>query len=163
MEDLITELKRDHDEVRRLVWVLEMLVLRGEDKLARERAEDLQVFLGSHFLKEEARLREILEYSNFVDPSSPPSSFSESEARQKMRMDSLISKHGAMRDSFELIQRMTTLSDYREKLTAFDDFERTILNFLKEEENTDLLLSFAPKVKEEEKTAKVIINAQGSP
>lgn len=144
-EDLLGELKSDHEEVRRLVWVLRMLVLRGDFDLAFERATELQAFLGSHFLKEEWRLRDVLAcLSDSSTPPSPTFPIVESMGRQKRVMDSLISRHERMRESFREIQVMSTAPDREKKLKAFSDFERVLLGLLREEENTDLVFFVPP-------------------
>ena len=60
VEELKRELKSYHEEIRRQESVLKMLVYRGDYSFALHCAEDLQIFLGQHFLKEESGLDYVL-------------------------------------------------------------------------------------------------------
>jgi hypothetical protein len=141
LADLIVSLKNDHKEIRRQLWILRMLVIRGDlwdYEVAEKRTVELHTFLGSHFVREESRARDIL-----ACRSSFSSSFSNSTTatfrKEDEVIESMIQKHKAMSDPFKEIRRITTFLTREEKLSVFDNFEMTLLDCLKEEEDKDLL------------------------
>ena len=123
LADLISTLKNDHKEIRRQLWILRLLMSRGDNELTNDRAVELLTFLGSHFLREESNLRDILPCR---------------AEKQEDGLWKLIQKHKAMREAFQEIPRITTLSPEEAKLSAFYDFERNLLQYLREEEEKDL-------------------------
>jgi len=123
LADLISTLKSDHKEIRRQLWILRMLISRGDDEVTNDRAAELFTFLGSHFLREESNLRDILPCRG---------------EKQEDGLWKLIQKHKVMGEAFQEIPQITRLLRGEAKLSAFYDFERTLLEYLKEEEEEDL-------------------------
>jgi len=123
VEDLARELKSDHEEIRRQEWVLKMLVYRGEYAFALRRAEELQVFLGQHFLKEESGFRYVLVHEKRGRAE-----------RNDVSLEKLIQRHKEMTNSLQEMAKSGGLSTEAEKLKVFDLFEGRFLGLLKEEE-----------------------------
>jgi hypothetical protein len=138
LKDLIVSLKNDHKEIRRQLWILRMLISRGDYEVAEKRTLELHTFLGSHFVKEESRARDVLA----CRPSFSSSFCNTTTAtfrKEDEVIESMAQKHKAMSDPFKEIHRITTFLTREEKLSVFDNFERTLLDCLKEEEEKDLV------------------------
>jgi hypothetical protein len=109
---------------------------RGERRLriryaARSRSS---IVLRAAFLEGEGVLGDVLVNTGAATSTITP------RAKRKMFMDSLIGKHRAIADSFQEIRKIGTAFSEKERLLAFDHFERTLLRLLMEEER----LAFLP-------------------
>ena len=123
VSELIKELREEHGEIRRQEWILKMLVTHGDYQFAQNRAAELQIFLGQHFLKEEAGLRYILAHGENRGP-----------LQEKEVTERLLLKHRAMTFSFQRIPKIGALNTETERLTSFAAFEQGFLELLREEE-----------------------------
>jgi hypothetical protein len=139
LSDLIVALKNDHMEIRRHLRILRMLVSRGDYELAEKRTVELRTFLDSHFMKEESRVRDILACSPSSSFSSPSNATATTFHKREEVIESMIQIHKAMSDPLKDMHRITTFLTREEKLSVFDNFERTLLEGLNEEEDKDLL------------------------
>jgi hypothetical protein len=129
-KDLKVRSGNDYDEIRRQLWVLRMLMSRGDYDFAEKRVLELRAFLDSYFAKEESRMSE----ANTVSRSH---SYSENKRviafHKEQFIESLIRKRKEASDSFSEIQNLTGFSSDMERFSCFDKFERTLLNCLSQE------------------------------
>ncbi len=154
LADLIEVLKNDHEEIRRQLWILDMLVSRGDYELTANRADELHTFLGSHFVREKSRVHDILACGSFSSFPNTPSALIRNEEGVIVTM---IQKHKMMSGAFGKIHEITSMSLTREeKSLLFDNFERTILDCLKEEEDKDLLPFLIGAIDDEERRRKLV-------
>ena len=127
----------NENEIRRQLWVLRMLMSRGDYAFAEKRVLELLSFLDSNFAKEETRVREDVSQSF---------SFSENESvivfHKEQFNESLIQKRKAVSDSFSEIQYLARFSSDMERFSCFDRFERTLLNYLSQENSVVMSVSF---------------------
>ena len=117
LTDLIVALKNDHREIRRQLWVLRMLVSRGDYDLVEKRTIELQTLLVAHFAKEESRVRDVHASSPSFSSSSvsaDTSTFSKGDV-----IESAIQKHKAMSDSFKKTYGSSTISTREERAFCF--------------------------------------------
>ena len=139
LKDLSVSRRNDQDEIRRQLWVLRMLMSRGDYDLARKTCTWLLAFLDSHLAREESRARSAVTVS-------PSLSFLENKSatvfRNEQFIESLIRKRKATYDSFREIQHLTRFSSDVERFSCFDKFERTLLNCLSQENSAVMPVSF---------------------
>jgi hypothetical protein len=142
LNDLIIALKNDHEEIRRQIWILRMLVSRADYDLVEARALlQLKQFMDLHFKKEESGVRDVVT-ACAASSSSAATNIVSSDAKI---IDSLIREHKVISNSFNGIRDLTKLPSEAEKLSCFDRFESTILNCL-ELEDTDVFQFLIKKI-----------------
>jgi len=143
MKDTIVRLKNDHEEIRRQLWILRMLVSRADYELALNRALDLQVFLDSHFATEESRAREIL-----AGPSAgyPSSSAGSPDLFGERFLEAMIGKHRSTSESFKEIQGLAGPASHSERQGCFDRFQKILIDCLEHDEEVVVpMISHAKK------------------
>jgi hypothetical protein len=144
--DQVENLKRDHIEIRRQLWILSLLVSRGDFDLVVARSKELQSFLNAHFSREESSLRDVIAATSLASTTS----FDNREPTFKLRvgaLDSLIQKHKAISESFEEFREITMLTKEQERFSRFDKFQRNMLALLEMEEKIGLLSQLTAQVK----------------
>jgi hypothetical protein len=119
------------DEIRRQLWILGMLVSRGDYDLAEKRILELWTFLDSHFAKEQSRVHEIVTASPSLSSSINEST---TASEEEQFIESLVLERRAMSDSFKQVQYLTRFSTDLERFLCFGKFETTLLNCLSQEE-----------------------------
>ena len=158
LRDPRATLKNNHNEIRRQLWILGMLVSRGDYDLAEKRILELWTFLDSHFAREESRVREIVT----VSPSLS-SSINESTTTSEVQIvESLVREHRAISDSFKQVQYLTRFSTDSERFSCFGKFETALLNCLSHEESALLFeknKEFQPRIAEEIKAQDLVLLA----
>ena len=115
LNDLASDLKSDREEIRRQLWIIRLLVLRGEYEFAEKRAREL-VDLTSHFAREVCDMESAF--------SRPLSSGQPSEKR----IDSTIRERETLLASFREMQGLLGLASERERFECFEKFETSVLN-----------------------------------
>jgi hypothetical protein len=152
LTDLIVALKNDHREIRRQLWILHILVSRGDYEVAEKRTIELQTLLGAHFAKEESRVRDVL--SGTPSFSSFFASLNTSSFNNGNVIESAIQNHKLMSNSFKEIYESATISSREEKLSVFEKFERVLLHCIEEEEDRDLFPFLIWAIDESRKTGQ---------
>jgi len=132
LRDLIAGLSNDRTEIRRQLWILRMLMSRGDFDLAEKRTMELRTILDAHFAREESRVRDLMTVSPSFSSSDNDST---TPLHREQFIESLIQKHKAMSDSFKEMQRLTIFSTDVERLSYFDKFERTLFDCLSQEDS----------------------------
>jgi len=148
-KDLRVGLQNDQDEIRRQLWILRMLMSRGDYDFVEKRVLELLPFLDSIFAKDETIL-----------------SFCENESvvvfHKEQFIESLIQKRKAVSDSFREIRYLTRFSSDVERFSCFDRFEKTLLNYLSLENSAVMSVSFETNKEDRGTIAPEKKKSQGS-
>ena len=126
-----------------------MLMSRGDYDFVEKRVQELLAFLDSNFAKDETSL-----------------SFYENKGvivfNKEQFIESLIQKRKAASDSFREIRYLTRFSSDVERFSCFDRFEKTLLNYLSQEDSTVMPVSFETNKEDRRKIAPEEKKSQGS-
>jgi len=145
-QDLLVALTRDENEIRRQLWVVQMLMVRGDYDLAEERTIELWAYLNSHLAREESRVRD-LKTASLISSTSD----NRTAMRKEQLIETLVAEHKSITDSFEQMRHLTRLSSDMERFSCFENFEKTLLSFLSHEDQ--VVLPFLLEMNEERNQA----------